>query len=227
MYTEIVAFFTSAIVCALLVPAVRKFAGRHRLFDQLGSSRKVHERAVPRLGGVAIVAGFYAPLLALILVPTGLGKLFYANPSQAFAFIIGGIAIAGLGLFDDLFGCGAKGKFAVQIAVAAYLWAAGFRIDQLQLPDGSAVPLGMAGPLITVIWIAGVINAMNLIDGLDGLAAGIGLTAAVTSLVISLLQQQPLMGLFMAALAGSLAAFLFFNFNPASIFMGDTGSLFL
>src|SRR5207302_1454129 len=125
---------------------------------QITSSRKVHSVRIPRLGGIAIVAGFYAPLLALILYPTGLGSVFYADGTRSFAFLFGGLAIAGLGIFDDIFGCGAVEKFLVQIAVALYLWFAGFR---------------------------------------------------------------------MAALAGSLLGFLRFNFNPATIFMGDGGSLFI
>ena len=180
------------------------------------------------MGGVAIVAGFYAPLLGLILYPTGLGSLFYAEPARAFAFLFGGLAIAGLGFFDDIFGAGAVEKFFVQIAVALYLWWAGFRIEDVHLIGGTVLPLGtLFGALITVLWIVGVMNAMNLIDGLDGLAAGIALVTAATNFLVAGHGGQPLMALWMAALGGSLVAFLFFNFHPARIFMGDGGSLFI
>ena len=205
---------------------IRRFARRRGLFDHITNSRKVHSARIPRLGGIAIVAGFYAPLLALILYPTGLGSVFYADGSRAFAFLFGGLAIAGLGIFDDIFGCGAVEKFFVQIAVALYLWFAGFRIEDVHLVGGTVLQLGPFGVVLTVAWIVGVINAMNLIDGLDGLAAGIALVGATTNFFVAL-PGQPLMGLWMAALAGSLLAFLRFNFNPATIFMGDGGSLFI
>jgi len=224
--TELVTFFCAAFVCAALVPAIRRFAHRRGLFDQITNSRKVHSARIPRLGGIAIVAGFYAPLLALILYPTGLGSVFYADGTRAFAFLFGGLAIAGLGIFDDIFGCGAVEKFLVQIAVAMYLWFAGFRIEDIHLVGGLVLPLGPFGAILTVAWIVGVINAMNLIDGLDGLAAGIALVGAATNFFVAL-PGQPLMGLWMAALAGSLLGFLRFNFNPATIFMGDGGSLFI
>ena len=227
MRTEVVAFFCAALVCSALVPVIIRFARRHGLFDHITSTRKVHSARVPRLGGVAIVAGFYAPLLGLILYPTGLGSLFYADASRAFAFLFGGLAIAALGFFDDIFGAGAVEKFFVQIAVALYLWWAGFRIEDVHLVGSTVLPLGLFGAVITVLWIVGVMNALNLIDGLDGLAAGIALVSTITNFLIAGLGDQPLMALWMAALAGSLIAFLRFNFNPAKIFMGDGGSLFI
>ncbi len=226
MHTEAAAFLCAALVCAALTPIITRFAKRRKLFDHITNSRKVHSGRIPRLGGIAIVAGFYAPLLALILYPTGLGSMFYADAVRAFAFLFGGLAIAGLGIFDDIFGCGAVEKFCVQVLVALYVFWAGFRIDTLLLGD-AVVPLGVIGPLVTVLWIVGVINALNLIDGLDGLAAGIALATALTNFVIAWRGDQPLMGLWMAALAGSIVAFLRFNFHPATIFMGDGGSLFL
>ena len=226
--TAVVTFFCAGIVCSALIPVIIRFARRHRLFDHITSTRKVHSARVPRLGGVAIVAGFYAPLLGLILYPTGLGSQFYAEPSRAFAFLFGGLAIAGLGFFDDIFGAGAVEKFFVQIAVALYLWWAGFRIEDVHLVGGAVLPLGLfGGALFTVLWIVGVMNALNLIDGLDGLAAGIAIVSVVTNFLVAALGGQPLMALWMAALGGSLLAFLRFNFHPARIFMGDGGSLFI
>ena len=224
---QILAFAVSAAVCATLVPLVRGFARRRGMFDQAVSSRKVHKSPIARLGGVAIVIGFLAPFVLLLLAPPGVSGILYSAPSGAGPFIVGGLAIAALGLFDDLVGSGAKQKFAVQFAVAIYVWCAGFRVEQLQLPTGAIVPLGALGIVITVGWIVGVMNAINLIDGLDGLAAGVGLIAAGTNLFLAASGNYVLMGLCMAALAGSLVAFLFYNFNPATIFMGDTGSLFL
>jgi UDP-GlcNAc:undecaprenyl-phosphate GlcNAc-1-phosphate transferase len=115
----------------------------------------------------------------------------------------------------------------VQFAVAAGMYAAGFRIDLIANPWGEALQLGWLGLPFTMLWIAGVVNAMNLIDGLDGLAGGVALIAVATTFAIAVLRGEPLMILFTAALAGSILGFLFYNFNPASIFMGDTGSMFL
>src|SRR5947209_18960674 len=164
MRTAVGAFFCAALVCSVLTPVITRFARRRGLFDHITNSRKVHSARVPRLGGIAIVAGFYAPLLALILYPTGLGSVFYADGSRGFAFLFGGLAIAGLGIFDDIFGCGAVEKFFVQIAVALYMWWAGFRIDDVNIVGGTILSLGPFGVLLTVLWIVGVMNALNLID---------------------------------------------------------------
>jgi len=135
--------------------------------------------------------------------------------------------IAALGVYDDLRGAGARKKFAVQFAVAGMMYFLGFRVEAIANPFGEAIALGWAALPFTLIWIVGVINAMNLIDGLDGLAGGVALVAVATIFLVSLQRTQPLMILFSAALGGAVVGFLFYNFNPASIFMGDTGSMFL
>jgi UDP-GlcNAc:undecaprenyl-phosphate GlcNAc-1-phosphate transferase len=225
--TAAVAFAASTIAGAALTPAVRGLAQRWKLFDHGLSSRKIHGKPIPRLGGVAIVFAFYAPLVALFFVDSDVGRRFWAQPEKALGLIAGGLAIAVLGICDDLRGCGAKQKFVVQFAVAALMYAVGFRIDVIANPFGSPLPLGALGFPFTMLWIAGVVNAMNLIDGLDGLAGGVAFIAIASTFVVSLVHGEPLMMLFTAALAGSVLGFLFYNFNPASIFMGDTGSMFL
>lgn len=227
MRTAGVAFVLACLVSAFLTPAVRRFALKHRLFDDHVSARKIHGRPIPRLGGLAIAAGFFAPLLALLIESSSVGDMFYASARKAIAFLIGGVAILALGLFDDLRGSGAGKKFLAQFTIAGALYFAGFRIDQLALPFVHTLSLGPLSFLFTLLWIVGVINAMNLIDGLDGLAAGVGLFGVTTTFVLAATRSDPIMMLFMAALAGSLIGFLIYNFNPASIFMGDTGSMFL
>jgi UDP-GlcNAc:undecaprenyl-phosphate GlcNAc-1-phosphate transferase len=191
------------------------------------AARKVHGRPIPRLGGIAIAAGFYAPLLALLLEASGVGGIFYANSHRALAFLLGGVAICALGLFDDIRGSGAAKKFLAQFAIAGALYFAGFKIDVLSLPFVGTVTLGPLSLVFTLLWIVGVINAMNLIDGLDGLAAGVGLFGVATTFVMAASRGDVIMMLFMAGLGGSLLGFLVYNFNPASIFMGDTGSMFI
>ncbi len=227
MRTSAVAFVLACLVSALLTPLVRRFALKHRLFDDHISARKVHGRPIPRIGGLAIAAGFFAPLLGLLFEASDVGSTFYARSQLAAAFLVGGGAIAALGLYDDIRGSGAGVKFLFQFGVAGALYFAGFRIDVLSLPFIGTVALGPLSLIFTVLWIVGVVNAMNLIDGLDGLAAGVGLFGVATSFVLAATRGDPIMMLFMAALGGALVGFLFYNFNPASIFMGDTGSMFL
>jgi UDP-GlcNAc:undecaprenyl-phosphate/decaprenyl-phosphate GlcNAc-1-phosphate transferase len=227
MRTAAVAFVLSMLCATVLTPLVRRLAHSRGFLDHALSSRKIHGRPIPRLGGIAIVIGFYVPMLALTLFPTGVGELFLAQRNHVIGLFVGGLAIALLGLYDDLRGAGAGRKFLVQFAVAGGLYYLGFRIDALANPIGEPLTLGWLSLPFTMFWIVGVINALNLIDGLDGLAGGVALVAVIITFLISLQRGHPLMMLFSSALAGAILGFLFYNFNPASIFMGDTGSMFL
>ena len=214
-------------VAAGLTPLVRAFALRFGLLDHAVGSRKIHGKPIPRLGGVAIVAGFYVPLTGLLIYSTGMGTILFEDRTRAFGLLGGGLAIAALGLVDDLRGAGAGLKFAVQFAVAFALYQLGFRIEHIATPLGAPVDLGIFALPFTLIWMVGVVNAMNLIDGLDGLAGGVALFALGTTFAIAFVRGEVIMALFAATLSGSVLGFLFYNFNPASIFMGDTGSMFL
>src|SRR6185295_14673932 len=227
MRTAGVAFLLSVICGGILTPIVRHLANRFGLFDHARSSRKIHGKPIPRLGGIAIVIAFYAPLVGLLLFQTGVGQLFFAEREHVIGLFAGGLSIAALGLYDDVRGANAWKKFIVQFAVAGLLYYLGFRIDVIANPLGSEIHLGWVSLPFTVFWIVGVINALNLIDGLDGLAGGVALVAVSTTFFISAQRGHPLMILVCAALAGSILGFLFYNFNPASIFMGDSGSMFL
>ena len=227
MRTATAAFLLSVLVGALVTPLVRELARRFGILDHALTSRKVHGRPVPRLGGVAIVTAFFVPILGLFFTDSAVGELFYRDGRRAFGLIAGGSAIALLGVYDDLRGSGARTKFAVQFAVALAMYGLGFRVEQIANPFGPHVALGWLSLPFTLLWIVGVVNAMNLIDGLDGLAGGVALIAVASTFLVAFDRGQPLMILFTAALGGSVLGFLFYNFNPASIFMGDTGSMFL
>jgi UDP-GlcNAc:undecaprenyl-phosphate/decaprenyl-phosphate GlcNAc-1-phosphate transferase len=227
MITFLVAFLLSLIVAAIGTLGVRKGAIALGWLDQAKSSRKIHGKPTPRLGGVAIVAGFFAPLVGLMLVDSGVGDLFFYFEDLVWALFAGGLAIAALGLYDDLHGANARVKFVVQFAVAGVLVWAGFRIDVIANPFGQELSLGVFSVPLTLFWIVGIVNAMNLIDGLDGLAGGVAFFAVATNFVLAFVRGDVLLCLAMAALGGALLGFLLFNFNPASIFMGDTGSMFL
>jgi UDP-GlcNAc:undecaprenyl-phosphate GlcNAc-1-phosphate transferase len=227
MRSAAVAFILSIVTGTILTPLVRRLAHRIGALDHALSSRKIHGRPIPRLGGVAIVLAFYAPLAGLLLFHAGVNEMFLADRERVIGLFGGGVAIALLGVYDDLRGAGAGRKFAVQFAVAGFMYALGYRIDAIANPFGTELHLGWASLPFTLFWIVGVINAMNLIDGLDGLAGGVALVAVLTTFLISLQRGHPLMVLFSSALAGAILGFLFYNFNPATIFMGDTGSMFL
>jgi UDP-GlcNAc:undecaprenyl-phosphate/decaprenyl-phosphate GlcNAc-1-phosphate transferase len=227
MITYLVTFLVALMVALVLTLVVRNRALAWGLLDQANSSRKVHVRPIPRLGGIGMVGGFFAPLCALFLVDSGVGHHFRSHTALVWGLFGGGLVVAALGLFDDLRGAGAKLKFSVQLLLALGLYVAGFRIELIANPFGPPVPLGLLGLPFTVLWVVGVINALNLIDGLDGLAGGVAFFGVGTNFILALSRGDLVLCLVMAALAGAILGFLLFNFNPASIFMGDTGSMFL
>lgn len=227
MTSIFVAFFVSLFVATGLTPLVLKLATRRGLYD-LPDGRKVHSRLIPRLGGLAIVIAFFTPITGLLLVDAGLTQQLTQSQTQLTGLFIGGFLVAALGLYDDLRSTNARQKFAVQILVALIMWALDYRIENISNPLGAGyLELGVLSLPVTVLWFVGVMNAVNLIDGLDGLAGGIGLISVSTLMALALMDGNVLAALMCACLAGSLIGFLFFNFNPARIFMGDTGSLFL
>lgn len=227
MRSAAVSFILAALAAAFLTPLVREWAKRRGALDHALSARKVHGRAVPRLGGIGIAVAFYTPLLALAFVSSEVGRLLWEARELTVVLLVGGLAIAVLGVYDDLNGSRARTKFSVQFLIAGFTYWAGYRIDCIVNPFGPELQLGWLGLPFTMLWIAGLTNAMNLIDGLDGLAGGVALIGVGTIFVISSFNGDPLMLLFTASLAGAVLGFLIYNFNPATIFMGDSGSMFL
>jgi len=221
-----VTFAVSLAVAAILTPLVLRWANARRYFDA-PDDRKVHVAPIPRLGGIAIVLGFFAPLTGLLLVDVGMTESLQGMGQQLVGLYVGGLLITAVGLYDDLKGANAIQKLIVQLAVALLMYQFGYRIEIISSPFGGNIELGALSVVITVLWFVGVMNAVNLIDGLDGLAGGIGFISISTLLVLAALNNNIVAVLFCAALAGSLGGFLIYNFNPARIFMGDTGSLFL
>src|SRR6188508_1639969 len=186
MKTAIVAFIVSMLCGTALTPLVRRLAHRYGALDHARSSRKIHGKPIPRLGGIAIVVAFYTPLVGLLIFQTGVGALFLAEREHVIGLFVGGLAIAALGLYDDLRGANAWKKFVVQFAVAGLLYKLGFRIDAIANPLGEPIGLGWASLPFTLFWIVGIVNALNLIDGLDGLAGGVALVAVITTFLVAL-----------------------------------------
>lgn len=204
----------------LLTSLARKAAWRLQVLDR-PAPRKVHERTTPRLGGLALAASFGATLL--VFGALGLGVM----PLHAAAVAGGCTAMLALGLVDDVRALPAWLKLAVQTAIAVAVVANGVGFDHVDLPLLPAVHPGVLGAPLAVLWLVGITNALNLVDGLDGLAAGVSLIAATTMLLVGLVEGEAAVILVSASLCGALIGFLRFNFHPASIFLGDGGSLFL
>ncbi len=230
MRTYLAAFALAAFLCAVLVPLVRKFAFRVGAVSRPGG-RNVNQQAIPRLGGITIAFAALTPLATLFVVDSGVARFVRQSPGLTWGLLIGGAALCVIGAWDDARGVRARYKLLVQILVAALAYQVGFRIDNISLPFLGTVSMGSFGFLVTIAWIVGITNAVNLIDGLDGLAAGIGFFAAFANFVVAFLTGDSAVSVFVAtlmvSLMGSLAGFLFFNFNPARIYMGDSGSYFL
>ena len=227
MRTYLVAFALALIVSALATPLVAWFAHRLNWLDEPNEERKVHDTPIPRLGGVAVVFAFFTPILGLFLYENRVSDLLYSDQRLVTGLFGGALAIVALGVYDDLKGADAKLKLIVQSTVALGLWMCGFRIELLGNPLGTAFSLGILSLPITMLWIVGVINALNLIDGLDGLASGVALLATIVLFGVAFVDNATLLCLITVALGGSLVGFLFWNFNPAKIFLGDSGSMFL
>lgn len=220
------AFLVALGVVALLTPVVLAWSRRLHLYDEPDGDRKVHVTPTPRTGGVAIAVGILAPLIGLALYGNDFSQVIQRDEQRLVAFLGGFAAILTLGLYDDIKGVGAWGKLGVQSLVALVLWQSDLRVDHFTLFD-QPYNIGLWSLPLTILWVAGFANAMNLIDGLDGLAAGVAVFASVALFGIAFIDNAPMLQLIGAATGGAALGFLLFNFSPALIFMGDSGSMTL
>jgi len=212
----------------MLTPWLRRFCERYRLFDEPSDDRRVHQRAVPRLGGIAIFISILIALSVLLLVNNLLTQALRPDLKGILVFLLCGFLVLLLGIYDDLRGANATVKFAGLAAVTVLFYALGGRIEHLSIPFVGGVSLPpVVGFLLTMVWVVGIANAFNLIDGVDGLATGSALFSSLVLLTVSLLQGKAMVAVCALVLTGALAGFLRYNFNPASIFLGDSGSLFV
>lgn len=223
MYSLVIALLVSLLVAALTTPVCRRACLAAGLVDRPDRQRKLHTQPVPRVGGVAIAAGVVAAYLTLLVLPLKGGDLLATHLGLALRLAPAALVIFATGLIDDLVTIGPWWKLAGQGIAAVSAWTGGVRISSFA---GVALE-DAASCLLTVLWLLVCTNALNLIDGLDGLAAGLGLFAAVTTLIAALLHGNMELALVTAPLAGALVGFLRYNFNPASIFLGDCGSLLI
>lgn len=210
------------LVALALTPLVRWLAFRVGAVD-VPTGRKVHRETMPRLGGLAIFGGFVATVIAM-----GVADSDFLQP-EILGLLVGGALIVIVGIFDDTWDLSPKVKLLGQIIAAASVIPFGLSVDFVTNPflGPDTLELGWLRVPMTIFWIIGVTNAVNLIDGLDGLAAGITAIAAMTLAVVAWTQGQILVVYLALILAASSVGFLKYNFHPARIFMGDTGAMFL
>ena len=216
------ALLAAVLVALVSTPVVRSLAFRVGAVDVPKDARRMHDHPIPRMGGLAIFFGFILSVL-----------IFLPLTPELRGMLLGSVVIVILGVFDDIFALPALPKFFVQIGAAliAVLAGEGNRIVFLSNPNifskEAFWELGWLSIPITVLWVVGITNAVNLIDGLDGLACGVSTISSMTLLVIALIVAEPDVAILTAALSGACIGFLPYNLNPAKIFMGDTGSTFL
>ena len=221
---------TSFLVTFILVPIIKGVGERYNIND-IPNKRKLHTRAIVRLGGVPIFIGFFCGLLS-ILFTGNLDHFSLENVSSYGRILLfTGTAIFFLGLFDDLFKLSPKFRLGFQFLVASIAWFNNLRINSVNLgfisPDLNNVQIPLIlSFIITTIWIAGIINAINWMDGADGLAIGLLIIASIAFFIIEL-PNNLYLSCILASLIGAALAFLKFNYHPAQIIMGDSGSYFL
>ena len=212
----------------ILIPIILRLSHHFRWYDP-PDKRKIHKGLIPRLGGTGMFLSFAAAILLsplLLSAFTGGGAAFPASPRILYP-LAGMFLIHLLGLIDDFYNLKAALKFFLQLLAASIVTAGGYTIRSFSMPYLGTFPLGVLAYPLTVLWIVGISNAINLIDGMDGLAGGICAFASLSIGIISLIQGEAVPAMLAFGLCGAILAFLCFNLPPAKIFMGDSGSLFL
>jgi UDP-GlcNAc:undecaprenyl-phosphate/decaprenyl-phosphate GlcNAc-1-phosphate transferase len=221
-------FFVSLLFAFVFTRSVRDFASRRGWVASPSDGRHLHSTPLPRLGGVAIFISFFLSLLVASALTWFVPSLRASFSFKTLLTILAPATVVFLlGIYDDLHTAGPYLKFAVETLAAIMLFAGGLRILGIPVLFGKhQLPWFVALPL-TILWVLAITNAFNLIDGLDGLAAGSALFSTLVAFVVALLNGQSLITVMTIALAGAILGFLRYNFNPATIFLGDSGSLFI
>lgn len=227
-----IAFVLAFITTFVITPYTIKLAKKLGAVDTPKDERRINQVTMPRLGGLAIIAGFTVSIIYLLIilsVENSINLLEDNNHMKLLGFLIGGLIISVVCFIDDLKDVPPVVKLLAQIVAAIVVVAFGLKIENINIPFLYKVGLpNVFSIILTIGWIIGITNAINLIDGLDGLSSGIALISCVSMLIIFALNGSPIIAiLLITALAGALSGFLPFNFNPAKTFMGDSGSNFI
>ncbi len=226
MKTYIVVYLGCALLALVITPVVIWFARRVNVVDVPGV-RKVHIKPISHIGGVSIFLSMMCLTIPVLLLPNVIGEAFRDILSEVIVLLSAAGFMFCVGLIDDIKDLRARIKFLTQLAAAITVCAVGIRIKSVAVTGWLTLDFGWFSWPLTILWIVGITNAVNLSDGLDGLAAGISAVACGVIAVFAIHSGQVVMAVLMLALLGSLCGFLVFNFNPAKTFMGDCGSLFL
>jgi exopolysaccharide biosynthesis WecB/TagA/CpsF family protein len=226
MKTYITIYFGTVVVAMVLVPIVSRLAKRYRMVDTPGP-RKVHKIPVPRIGGIVFLLSTLAFVLPVFLMDNDIGRAFRAEHREYVFLLVSACVVFVIGFVDDIRPIPSGVKLLCLIGASLAICASGATMRTISMGSSFELELGwMAWPL-TVMWITTITVGMNFIDGLDGLAAGVAAIACGAVALLALWSSQVVMAALMLALLGSLTGFLFFNFHPAKIFMGDGGAMFL
>ena len=216
----LLAFAVSLLVAYVMTPPVKRFAEKVGAIDVPKDNRRVHDHPIPRMGGLAIFIGF---MLSLIF--------FVPMSTKVTGLLVGSVIIAVMGGVDDIVSLNPWVKLAGQIVAALVAIRCGLVFDVISNPNIFAeetyIEIGWLSIPLTMLWIVGCTNAVNLIDGLDGLAVGVSAISSMTMLIVSLFVSEPVVSIILAALTGACLGFMPYNLNPAKIFMGDVGSQLL
>jgi UDP-GlcNAc:undecaprenyl-phosphate GlcNAc-1-phosphate transferase len=224
--TYVLVYFGTAVLAMCLVPVVSQLAKKHRLVDAPGP-RKVHRMPIPRIGGIAFVVPTLALVVPMFFLNDRVGLALQAERTKFIVLLVASAFIFAVGFIDDLRSLPGRIKLLCLVVASLAICASGATISSFSIGTLFAIRTGWAAWPLTVFWIVAVTVCMNLIDGLDGLAAGIAAMVCGLIAVLAFWTDQPAMAVLMLALLGSVTGFLFFNFHPAKIFMGDGGSMFL
>lgn len=213
----------SLCITLITTPVIRSLALRYRIGDY-PDARKIHTRFIPRMGGLGIIMG---TVLSLTATADFHPFIFHSTPFNLWGIALGLLMIILVGVYDDIKGIGSFGKLFIQFIAASIVISSGLQINFISLPFVGQIPLGLLNLPLTLLWIVGITNAFNLLDGLDGLAVGVSAIVSATFFCFGIYYNDTMLVVVSASLFFSCIGFLFYNFHPASIFMGDTGSLFL
>lgn len=219
---HIIGAIISYLLGVFIVPLVIAYSKKQGLIDE-PNERKIHNRPISRLGGIAIWLSTMLTFLFLVFLS------YYPYGSLLSGILLGSSLMFMLGLVDDIYTLNAKFKLFIQIAIATLVYLLGVKIDSIINPFGGTIQLGShLSYIITLLWIVGISNAVNFIDGIDGLAGSVITVNSITLgiIAVAMVPPNPISALIGFILAGSMLAFLTYNFNPAKIFMGDSGALF-
>lgn len=228
MKTYLFVYLGSVFLALVVTPVVIWFARRLNVTDVPGA-RKMHAKPISHIGGAAIFLSMMCPTIAVLFLSNTVGDTFRDILPKLIVLLFASGFMFCIGLIDDIKinGLRPRIKFVAQVAATIAVCALGIRIKSVTVTDWLTLDFGWFSWPLTLLWIVGITNAVNISDGLDGLAAGISAVACGVIAVFAIYSGQVVMAVLMLALLGSLTGFLFFNFNPAKIFMGDCGSMFL